>query len=184
MEGKNTDKSLGTAAITTGPRTRDRGCSTATTSGPRRRSPVNMTASVSRIGGLPSGLPVELMAMLAPGYAQLLMFYTRTGLTLTQTWNTANALETKLELADSLAKGLKAEGIFSFLPAKNARGANFNLLKGPTANVDAVVAHEGCMAGGSAAYDVNKAAVTGYSAAVGFLNPVYTAAITATDNLS
>src|SRR3569833_124838 len=199
MEGKYTDKSLGTAAITTGPRTRDRGCSTATTSGPRRRSPVNMTASVSRIGGLPSGLPVELMAMLAPGYAQLLMFYTRTGLTLTQTWNTANALETKLELADSLAKGLKAEGIFSFLPAKNARGAKFNLhfkqsnfharaffdlLKGPTANVDAVVAHEGFMAGGSAAYDVNKAAVTGYSAAVGYLNPVYTAAITATDNLS
>lgn len=121
------------------------------------------------------------------------------GLTLTQTWNTANALESKVELADSLAKGLKAEGIFSFLPATQARGAKFNLhfkqsnfhgraffdlLKGPTANVDAVVGHDGFLAGASAGYDVNKAAVTNYSAAVGYLGPSYTAAVTATDNLS
>lgn len=121
------------------------------------------------------------------------------GLTLTQTWNTANALESKLELADSLAKGLKAEGIFSFLPATQAKGAKFNLhfkqsnfhgraffdlLKGPTANVDAVVAHEGFVAGGSAGYDVQKAAISSYSAAVGYSAPVYSAAITATDNLS
>ncbi|KAJ9156082.1 hypothetical protein NKR23_g865 [Pleurostoma richardsiae] len=121
------------------------------------------------------------------------------GLTLTQTWNTANALDTKVELADSLAKGLKAEGVFSFLPATQAKGAKFNLhfkqsnfhgraffdlLKGPTANVDAVVGHEGFLAGASAGYDVQKAAITGYSAAVGYVAPVYSAAITATDNLS
>ncbi|KAG7106049.1 Mitochondrial outer membrane protein porin like [Verticillium longisporum] len=144
------------------------------------------------------------------------------GLTLTQTWNTANALDTKVELADTLAKGLKAEGVFSFLPATQAKGAKFNLhfkqpnvhgraffdlLKGPTANIDAVVGHEGFLAGASAGYDVNKAAITGYSAAgflagasagydvnkaaitgysaaVGFTAPAYTAAITATDNLS
>ncbi|KAG7137501.1 Mitochondrial outer membrane protein porin like [Verticillium longisporum] len=121
------------------------------------------------------------------------------GLTLTQTWNTANALDTKVELADILAKGLKAEGVFSFLPATQAKGAKFNLhfkqpnvhgraffdlLKGPTANIDAVVGHEGFLAGASAGYDVNKAAITGYSAAVGFTAPAYTAAITATDNLS
>ncbi|KAI1401863.1 eukaryotic porin/Tom40 [Hypoxylon fuscum] len=121
------------------------------------------------------------------------------GLTLTQTWNTANALDTKVELADSLAKGLKAETIFSFLPATQNKGvklnltfkqsafhgrAFFDLLKGPTANVDAVIGHEGFLAGASAGYDVQKAAVTGYSAAVGYLSPQYSAAVTATDNLS
>ncbi|KAM7223322.1 hypothetical protein V8F06_001199 [Rhypophila decipiens] len=121
------------------------------------------------------------------------------GLTVTQSWNTANALETKVEMADNLAKGLKAETIFSFLPASNARGAKFNLhfkqpnfhgraffdlLKGPTANIDAIVGHEGFLAGASAGYDVQKAALTGYSAAVGYHAPTYVAAITATDNLS
>ncbi|KAI1764168.1 eukaryotic porin/Tom40 [Hypoxylon sp. FL1150] len=121
------------------------------------------------------------------------------GLTLTQTWNTANALDTKVELADSLAQGLKAETIFSFLPATQNKGAKlnltfkqsafhgrafFDLLKGPTANVDAVIGHEGFLAGASAGYDVQKAAITGYSAAVGYLSPQYSAAVTATDNLS
>ncbi|KAI1820303.1 eukaryotic porin/Tom40 [Xylaria intraflava] len=121
------------------------------------------------------------------------------GLTLTQTWNTGNALDTKIELADSLAKGLKAETIFQFLPANNNTGAKlnltfkqsafhgrafFDLLKGPTANVDAVIGHEGFLAGASAGYNVQKAAVTGYSAAVGYVAPRYSAAITATDNLS
>ena len=124
---------------------------------------------------------------------------TRAGLTLTQTWNTANALDTKLEVNDTLAKGLKLEGLFNFLPATAAKGAKFNLLfkqpgfhgraffnllKGPTANVDAVVGHEGFLAGASAGYDVNKAAVTAYSAAVGYAAPQYSAAVTATDNLS
>ncbi|KAK5987291.1 Mitochondrial outer membrane protein porin [Cladobotryum mycophilum] len=122
-----------------------------------------------------------------------------TGLTLTQTWNTANALDTKIEVNDSLAKGLKLEGLFTFLPATAAKGAKFNLhfkqpalhtraffdlLKGPTANVDAVVGSEGFLAGASAGYDVNKAALTGYSAAVGYAAPQYSAAITATNNLS
>ncbi|KAI0601417.1 eukaryotic porin/Tom40 [Biscogniauxia sp. FL1348] len=121
------------------------------------------------------------------------------GLTLTQTWNTANTLESKVELNDSIAKGLKAEGVFAFLPAAQSKGAKlnltfkqsafhgrafFDLLKGPTANVDAVIGHEGFVAGASAGYDVQKAAVTGYSAAVGFQAPSYSAAVTATDNLS
>lgn len=133
-------------------------------------------------------------------YAQLLIHYfPYPGLTLTQTWNTANALDTKLELADNLARGLKLEGLFNFLPATGNKGAKFNLhfkqpnfhgraffdlLKGPTANVDAVVGHEGFLAGASAGYDVNKAAVTAYSAAVGYAAPQYSAAVTASDNLS
>lgn len=127
------------------------------------------------------------------------MFYSRAGLTLTQTWNTANALDTKLEVNDTLAQGLKLEGLFNFLPATAAKGAKFNLhfkqpgfhgraffdlLKGPTANVDAVVGHEGFLAGASAGYDVNKAALTAYSAAVGYAAPQYSAAVTASDNLS
>lgn len=154
---------------------------------------------MSGIGRGQLGWPIEFAIMTTTNFATLLMFYRRVGLTVTQTWNTANTLESKVELADLLAQGLKAEGVFSFLPATNARGAKVNLhfkqsnfhgrafidlLKGPTANVDAVVGHEGFLAGASAGYDVNKAAVTSYSAAVGYTSPLYTAAVTATDNLS
>ncbi|CAG8957437.1 hypothetical protein HYFRA_00011418 [Hymenoscyphus fraxineus] len=131
--------------------------------------------------------------------AQLLIFYRRTGLTLTQSWNTANALDTKIELKDAIAKGLKAEVLGSYLPAKSAKGAKFNLhfqqpnfhgraffdlLKGPTANVDAVIGQDGFLAGASAGYDVQKAAITNYSAAIGYTAPQYTASITAANNLS
>ncbi|EEY14550.1 outer mitochondrial membrane protein porin [Verticillium alfalfae VaMs.102] len=95
------------------------------------------------------------------------------------TWNTANALDTKVELADTLAKALKAEGVFSFLPATQAKGA-----KAPPPTLTPSSATRVSSPGASAGYDVNKAAITGYSAAVGFTAPAYTAAITATDNLS
>ncbi|KAK2615699.1 hypothetical protein N8I77_002436 [Diaporthe amygdali] len=117
-------------------------------------------------------------------------------ITVTQTWNTLNALDTKVEAADNLAKGLKLEGAFSFLPQSQKKGAKlnlyfkqpkfhfrgfFDLLKGPTANVDAVVGHEGFLAGASAGFDVQNANVTTFAAAVGFAHPTYTAAITASD---
>merc|ERR1712000_460691 len=92
-----------------------------------------------------------------------------TGVTLTQTWNTANVLDTKIEVKDSLAKGAKFNLHFQ-QPGFHGR-AFFDLLKGPTANVDAVVGHEGFLAGASAGYDVNKAALTAYSAAVGYAHP-------------
>merc|ERR1711939_587064 len=116
------------------------------------------------------------------------------GLTLTQTWNTVNALDTKIELNDAIAKGLKAEVLGSFLPASQNKGAKFNLhfkqanfhgraffdlLKGPTANVDAVIGQDGFLAGASAGYDVQKAAITSYSAAVGYVAPQYTASVSA-----
>ncbi|KAI9843883.1 MAG: Mitochondrial porin [Sclerophora amabilis] len=121
------------------------------------------------------------------------------GLTLTQGWTTANALDSKVELDNTIAKGLKAEVITNFLPTSKSKGAklnlyfkqpNFNaraffdLLKGPVANVDAVLGHDGFLVGAEAGYDVQKAAITRYSAAVGFTVPQYTAAITATSNLS
>jgi hypothetical protein len=123
----------------------------------------------------------------------------RPGLTLTQTWNTVNALDTKIELNDTIAKGLKAELMGAFLPATQAKGAKvnlhfkqsnfhgrafFDLLKGPTALVDAVIGQDGFLAGASAGYDVQKAAITNYSAAVGYATPGYTASVTATNNLS
>jgi len=113
--------------------------------------------------------------------------------------NTANALDTKVELNDTIAKGLKAEILGSFLPTSSAMGAKFNLhfkqpnfhgraffdlLKGPTANIDAVIGQDGFLVGGSAGYDVQKAAITNYSAAIGYAAPVYTASITAANNLT
>ena len=127
------------------------------------------------------------------------MFYKRAGLTLTQSWSTANSLDTKVELDDTMAKGLKAEVLTNYLPNSKAYSAktnlyfkqpNFNgraffdLLKGPTATVDAVMGHEGYLVGAEAGYDVQKAAITRYSAAVGYVAPTYAAAVTATNNLS
>ena len=120
------------------------------------------------------------------------------GLTLTQAWSTANALDTKLELDNNIAKGLKAEILTQYLPAKSTKGAklglyfqqpNLNarafidLLSGPTANFDAVLGHEGFLVGAEGGYDVQKAAITKYSAAVGYAVPQYSAAITAGNNL-
>ena len=130
------------------------------------------------------------------------MVYQRAGLTLTQTWTTLNSLNTKVELDNQLAKGVKTEILTSFLPSaspdksKSAKlnlffkqpnfhgRAFFDLLKGPVANVDAVLGHEGFLVGAEAGYDVQKASITKYSAAVGYSMPEYSAAITATNNLS
>ena len=120
-------------------------------------------------------------------------------MTLTQAWTTANALDTKVELDNTIAKGLKTELITHFKPDTQKKGAKlnmyfkqpnvhgrafFDLLNGPTATVDAVLGHEGFLVGAEAGYDVQKAAITRYSAAVGYTLPEYTAAITATNNLS
>ncbi|EAU34611.1 outer mitochondrial membrane protein porin [Aspergillus terreus NIH2624] len=114
-------------------------------------------------------------------------------------WTTANALDTKLELDNNIAKGLKAEILTQYLPAKQSKGAKlnlyfkqpnlnarafFDLLNGPSANFDAVLGHEGFLVGAEGGYDVQKAAITKYSAAVGYSVPQYTAAITAGNNLT
>lgn len=123
----------------------------------------------------------------------------RKGLTVTQAWTTANVLDTKIELNEKIAKGLKAEILGQFVPSSQNVGAKLNLhfkqpnfhgrafvdaLNGPTANIDAVFGHEGLVVGAEAGYDVSKAAITRYAAAVGYSMPSYSAAITATNNLS
>lgn len=122
-----------------------------------------------------------------------------TGLTLTQTWTTANQLDTKVELEDNVTKGLKAEILTNYLPAKSTYGGKLNLyykqpnintrlftdlFKGPIATFDASVGHEGFVVGAEGGYDVGKAAITRYALAAGYSQPTYAAAITATNNLS
>lgn len=121
------------------------------------------------------------------------------GLTLTQTWTTANSLDTKLELEDNLTKGLKAEVLTNYLPAKSTYGGKLNLLykqpnihtrlftdlfKGPTATVDVTLGHEGFLIGAEGGYDVGKAAITKYALAAGYSQGSYAAAVTATNNLT
>ena len=121
-----------------------------------------------------------------------------TGLTLTQGWNNANALNTKIELSELLTPGLKGELDTSVVPngtrnaklnffyqqsAVNAR-LFFDLLKGPVATADLAVAHDGFTAGAELGYDIASAKVNKYSVGVGYTNLNYALAATATSNLS
>lgn len=121
------------------------------------------------------------------------------GLTVTQTWTTTNSLDTKIELEDNLTKGLKAEILTNYLPAKQSYGGKVNFLykqqnlhtrlftdlfKGPTATFDATIGHEGFVVGAEGGYDVGKAAITRYALAAGYSQPTYAATVTATNNLS
>ncbi|KAI4120799.1 MAG: hypothetical protein LQ338_006762 [Usnochroma carphineum] len=132
-------------------------------------------------------------------WVQILTSSPDAGITLTNTWTTSNVLATKFELDNQIAKGLKAELITDFTPSTKDFGAKtnlhfkqpnfharafFDMMKGPTANVDAVLGRDGFLVGAEAGYDVQKAAITRYSAAVGYAVPQYSAAITATSNLS
>ncbi|EMD97813.1 hypothetical protein COCC4DRAFT_200867 [Bipolaris maydis ATCC 48331] len=123
------------------------------------------------------------------------------GISITQSWNTANLLATKVELNDTFASGLKTEVLSNFSPAAGNKGQKVNLhFKQPAfhgrafvdysaagaigTTADAVVSHEGMVVGGEVGYDVQKAAITKYSAAVGYTTPLYNAAVTATNSLS
>ncbi|OCK72728.1 hypothetical protein K432DRAFT_387710 [Lepidopterella palustris CBS 459.81] len=123
------------------------------------------------------------------------------GISITQSWNTANVLNTKVELDNTFTQGLKTEVLSNFNPAAGNKGQKLNLyFKQPmfhtraffdyqpsgkvTAICDGVLGHEGFVVGGEVGYDVQKAAVTKYSAALGYTAPQYSAAITATNSLS
>lgn len=104
-----------------------------------------------------------------------------TGLTFTQGWNNANALDTKIELAE-LTPGLKTELITSGVPGVSkaaklnvnfvqplfaARGF-FDLLKGPSFVGDLTLAHEGFVGGAEVGYDISAGAVSRYALALGY----------------
>jgi voltage-dependent anion channel protein 2 len=125
----------------------------------------------------------------------------RTGISITPSWNTANVLATKVELNNTFASGLKTEVLSNFNPAKGNGGqklnfhfqqqnfhgrvfADLNASGAVSTTADAVLSHEGFLVGGEVGYDVQKAAITKYSAAVGYAAGTYNAAITATNSLN
>lgn len=136
-----------------------------------------------------------------PGAAASLTFRAK-GISITSSWATpADALSNKIELDNTIAQGLKAEISSQFKPAKGPGAQKLNLFfKQPMfhtraffdlvpggnvqAVVDGVMSHEGFMVGGEVGYDVQKAALSRYSAALGYATPSITAAVTATNNLS
>ncbi|KAL5342538.1 eukaryotic porin/Tom40 [Aspergillus crustosus] len=163
-----------------------------------KKPPRALVVNITRLHRLSPSTKV-IMASRVAEHRLMLIISPCSGLTLTQAWTTANALDTKLELDNNIAKGLKAEILTQYLPAKQSKGAKlnlyfkqpnvharafFDLLNGPSANFDAVLGHEGFLVGAEGGYDVQKAAITKYSAAVGYSVPQYTAAVTAANNLT
>lgn len=113
-------------------------------------------------------------------------------------------LNTKVELDNVIAAGVKAE-LLSVATTKSGFGLkgqkmNLHFKQGAfhtrgffdynpssgnvNATVDGVFGHEGFLVGGEASYDVQKATLTRYAAALGYTTPVYNAALTATNNMS
>lgn len=143
-------------------------------------------------GNIGGGNPARARALIVHRFPTI-------GVTATQVWTTQNVLDTKLEFDNNITKGLKLEALGQFVPASGSYGAKtniffkqpnlharafFDLLRGPTASVDVVIGQQGFLVGGEAGYDVQKAALTRYSMTVGYSHPVYSAAITASNNLS
>ncbi|KAL2355681.1 eukaryotic porin/Tom40 [Cryomyces antarcticus] len=123
------------------------------------------------------------------------------GITITQGWTTTNNLDTKFEAENVIAQGVKAEVQSLFNPKSGSKGQKLNLFfKNPSTNarafldyapggninalVDAVVGHDGFLLGAEAGYDVQRAAITRYSAALGYQTPMFTASLAATNNMS
>ena len=125
--------------------------------------------------------------------------YRYAGTTGTATFSTTGNVDLKVELENNLAEGLKADILGSMKPDGPPYGAKLNLvfrkapfhvrtffdfMKGPTATIDAVVGQDGFLVGGEAGYDVQKAMVTKYSAAIGYQSPKHSSSITAVNNLT
>ncbi|KAI5359912.1 putative Porin domain superfamily, eukaryotic porin/Tom40 [Septoria linicola] len=129
--------------------------------------------------------------------------YKTKGVTITQAWSTASLLDSKVELVDAVAPGVKVELQNLWNPSKEGSAAqkvnaafknpnvharsfvNYGTAKG---NIDAIVdfvaGSDGFLVGGEAGYDVQKAAVTRYSLGLGYQTPSYVASIVGTQNLT
>lgn len=114
------------------------------------------------------------------------------GLTLTQTWTTANVLRSQIELENQIAKGLKFDLATSLLPDKGTKTALLtaiykqpglhtraflDIFKGPTFTADTVFGRNGFLVGAEASYNVTDGRLTRYSGAVGFSAPDYAVAL-------
>ncbi|BFZ56157.1 Mitochondrial porin [Savitreella phatthalungensis] len=123
------------------------------------------------------------------------------GLTLTQSWTTQNKLNSKLELEDQFAKGLKLEVATAFEPASTARAGKLGLIYkrpnfhgrsyldmtskiGPILTSDAVVSHEGYFAGAEGSYDIKAGDIQKYSLGIGYATPLVGVSVQASNKLS
>ena len=169
--------------------------------------PQNFLSAVAFMTQLPSPLRthIYLVARGVPGAPRSLSLTVRhsAGVTITQNWTTASLLDTKAELADVLAPGVKVDLQNLWNPSKSASAAQKLTLgfKNPnaharafinhaqaTGNIDAVVditaGHEGFLVGGEAGYDLQKAAITKYAVGLGYQTPTYAFSMTGVQNLS
>ena len=136
-------------------------------------------------------------------HTSISLTYVPLGATATLTYTTAGLVTSKVELDNLVADGVKAEVISNFSPKEGFnKGQKINLhfkqgiLHGRvfgdytpstgnmTATVDAVVTHEGFLAGAEAAYDVQKATLTRHGLGLGYQTGMYTVAATGTNNLT
>ncbi|KAK0353150.1 Mitochondrial porin [Friedmanniomyces endolithicus] len=192
IEGKHTLKPQGTHSRSSSPQ-------------PRR-----FIQSMQFVASLPSSLRTELFLFVfgAPdgrGSRDTVGLTLRhaSGVTITQGWTTSSLLDTKVELAEAIAPGVKVDLQNLWNPSKaNSAAQKINLaFKNPNVhsrafinyangngNIDAVVdvvaGHEGFLVGGEAAYDVQKAAITRYGLGLAYATPAYTASLHGMQNLS
>lgn len=121
------------------------------------------------------------------------------GLTLTQGWDTRNVLNTKIEIQDQIARGVKAELCTRFCPdsAKNKNAAvtltykNLNLNSTALIDIlrrsftgDVCVGHDGFLAGAQVKYDIAKGSISDYAATIGYQALPYTVTVQALSNFS
>ncbi|KAF8158041.1 eukaryotic porin/Tom40 [Crassisporium funariophilum] len=121
------------------------------------------------------------------------------GLTLTQTWTTANILRNQIELDNLIAKGLKFDLSTSLSPDKGTKTALLNtvykqsglhtratldVFKGPTFTADTVLGRDGFLVGAEAAYNVTGGNITRYAAAVGYNAPEYAVTVHGLNNFN
>ncbi|GJJ15567.1 hypothetical protein Clacol_009845 [Clathrus columnatus] len=121
----------------------------------------------------------------------------KNGLTLTQTWTTANALKTAVELENYGTNGLKLDVATSLQADKMTKGAVFSAtykqpgihsrisldaVKGPTCTVETAFGLRGFVLGSEAAYNVGEGKVLRYGLGTCFNAPSYAATILALNN--
>ncbi|KAG4305853.1 hypothetical protein PORY_000763 [Pneumocystis oryctolagi] len=121
------------------------------------------------------------------------------GFNFSQNWTTNNALNTKIELEDHLTKGLSADISTTLFLSSNTKNAKLglgykqptvnirtlvDLFKGPTFLGNIVIGKDGFLAGANIIYDILNGSITNYAASIGFIQPQYSVAVQATQNLS
>lgn len=152
-----------------------------------------------KLKSLPNADDHKILHPVHPSSVLALISVCSLGMTGTVTWSTINQIEAKIESENNITSGLKLEGLATFKPDSQDVGTKANLyfkqpafnfrvlsdlMKGPSLNADVVLGQQGFLVGGEAGYDVQKAAVTRYSASVAYAQASHTAAVTATNNFS